>query len=286
MTSLASQLAKAADALANSSDSPVLDAEVLLCHVLGKPRSHLRTWPDKALTQEQADSFAAAVGKRQQGWPIAYITGVREFWSRDFIVTPDVLIPRPDTECLIELSLQLLPQDKPGKIIDLGTGSGIIAITLACERPSAKVYATDISAAALNIARLNADTHQAQVEFRLSDWFANVPENQFDLIVSNPPYIEANDKHLKTGDLRFEPQHALSSGEHGLDAIKTIASAARHYLKPGGHLLIEHGYRQSYAVQTLFQDHQYQAITSHKDLAGHLRVTCGTNSPNKSRKPN
>ncbi len=276
MHSIKSVLTDAAISLTSVSDSALLDTEVLLCLALNKPRSHLRAWPDNPLQPEHLATFRALLEQRQQGTPIAYITGNREFWSRDFQVTPDVLIPRPDTELLIELSLKLIPADKPIKIIDLGTGSGIIAITLAAECPQAQVSATDFSLAALRIARLNAEKHHINnIEFFQSDWFANVPDTLFQLIVSNPPYIAEDDSHLQQGDVRFEPQSALSAPEQGLADIKIIAAAARNHLESGGHLLIEHGYNQQQQVQALFKDLHYDKIQTYTDLSGQPRVTYG-----------
>ena len=277
MHSIKSVLAEAAGTLASVSDSALLDAEILLCMVLNKPRAYLRAWPDKPIQTEHLAAFKALIEQRQKGMPIAYITGNREFWSRDFQVTPDVLIPRPDTELLIELSLELIPANVPFKIIDLGTGSGIIAITLAAERPHAQVTATDFSLAALDVAQLNADKHHINnVRFYQSDWFADVPATgKFNLIISNPPYIAENDSHLQQGDVRFEPQTALRAAEQGLSDIKTIATAARDYLEPYGHLLIEHGYDQMQQVQNLFKDLHYDNVQTHTDLSGQPRVTYG-----------
>ncbi len=276
MYNIKSALTLAADTLSSISDSALLDAEVLLCQALNQPRSHLRAWPDKPLQSEQLIAFLALLEQRQQGKPIAYITGNREFWSRDFQVTPDVLIPRPDTELLIELSLKLIPTDTPFKIIDLGTGSGIIAITLAAERPQAQVSATDFSLAALDIARLNADKHRiSNIEFYHSDWFADVPPTKFNIIISNPPYIAEDDSHLQQGDVRFEPQTALSAPEQGLADIRIIADTARDYLELGGHLLIEHGYNQQQQVQALFKDLHYDKVQTYTDLSGQPRVTYG-----------
>lgn len=269
-------LTEAADTLALVSDSAMLDAEVLLCLALNQPRSHLRAWPDKPLQPEQLAAFLALLEQRQQGMPIAYITGNREFWSRDFQVSPDVLIPRPDTELLIELSLKLIPADEPIKILDLGTGSGIIAITLAAECPQAQISATDFSLAALRIAQRNADKHHINnIQFYQSDWFASVPATKFKLIISNPPYIAKDDNHLQQGDVRFEPQTALCAAEQGLADIKIIADAARNYLEPGGHLLIEHGYNQQQQVQALFKDLHYDKVQTYTDLSGQPRVTYG-----------
>jgi len=284
MTTIKSALAEATRTLSEHSGSPMLDAEVLLCRVLEKPRSYLRAWCDKALEPGQLSRFHALIQQRQQGIPVAYLTGEREFWSRNFTVTPDVLIPRPDTERLIELSLELIPANKPCTIIDLGTGSGIIAITLAAQCPSAHVFATDFSSTALAVAKLNADKHHINnISFCQSDWFANVPpEAQFDLIISNPPYIAENDAHLQQGDVRFEPKSALIATDQGLGDIKTIAGTARRHLKPGGHLLIEHGYNQQHAVQGIFKNFGYEEIRTYADLSGQPRVTAGCSKTPKS----
>jgi release factor glutamine methyltransferase len=220
--------------------------------------------------------FKALLKQRQQGTPIAYIVGVREFWSRDFKVSPDVLIPRPDTELLIELSLPLIPKDKSCKLIDLGTGSGAIAVTLAAERPYAQIVATDINEAALKIAKQNADHyHCRNIRFIHSIWFSEIAETAFDLVISNPPYIAADDPHLQQGDLRFEPQSALIAEDNGLKDISLIAESACKHLKEGGHLLIEHGYNQQAQVQAIFESFDYANIQTHTDLGGNPRVTVG-----------
>ncbi len=276
MQRIKSVLEEAASTLASCSDSALLDAEVLLCLILDKQRSYLRAWPDKPLQPEQINRFSTLIKKRQKGIPIAYITGSREFWSRDFHVTPDVLIPRPETELLIELSLKLIPADKPIKIMDLGTGSGIIAITLAAERPHAQVSAADVSRAALRIARLNANKHHTNnIQFYQSDWFANAPDGKFNLIASNPPYIAENDDHLQQGDIRFEPQTALCAADQGLRDIKIIADTARSRLEASGHLLIEHGYDQQGRVQAIFKHFHYDNVQTVTDLSGQPRVTYG-----------
>jgi release factor glutamine methyltransferase len=276
MHRIKSVLHDAAGTLTAVSDSALLDAEVLLCLALNKQRSYLRTWPDQIVEPEHLTTFRTLLEQRQQGLPIAYITGNREFWSRDFQVTPDVLIPRPDTELLIELSLNLIPADEPIKIIDLGTGSGIIAITLAAERPNVQIIATDFSSAALRIAQLNADKHHiSNIQFYHSDWFTDIPTDKFNLVISNPPYIAQDDIHLQQGDVRFEPQTALCAAERGLSDINIIADVARNYLELGGHLLIEHGYDQSQQVQALFKDLHYDKVRTHTDLSGQPRVTYG-----------
>ena len=275
MQRIKSALDKATLLLSADSDSAALDAEILLCFILNKERTYLRTWPDFELETEQTDRYWTLIQERQKGRPIAYITGHREFWSRDFLVTPDVLIPRPDTELLIELSLKLIPDNRPTKIIDLGTGSGIIAITLAAERPHAQISAADISLAALNIAQLNANKHHTPIKFYSSNWLADIPTSKFDLIVSNPPYIAEHDDHLSQGDLRFEPLSALRASEQGLSDIKIIADTARDYLEAGGYLLIEHGYDQQQAVEKIFIDYAYKTVQTAKDLSGQPRVTYG-----------
>ncbi len=266
--------------LAAVSDSALLDAEVLLCHCLHKNRSFIRAWPEHQLTDQQAAEFLTLIAERQQGVPIAYLTGEREFWSRLFKVNPDVLIPRPDSELLIELSLDLLPTTQASKIIDLGTGSGILGITLAAERPGSQVIACDLSPAALNTAQDNAQQLQIDnVRFLASNWFSAITDRDFDLVISNPPYIDQHDPHLQQGDVRFEPDSALISAENGLQDIRLLADQARQHLKPDGYLLIEHGYDQQTAVQALFKRFNYQQITTHRDYAGNPRVTSGQWSP-------
>jgi release factor glutamine methyltransferase len=258
----------------------LLDAEVLLCHCLHKNRSFIRAWPEHQLTDQQAAEFLALIAQRQQGVPVAYLTGEREFWSRSFKVNPDVLIPRPDSELLIELSLDLLPANQANKIIDLGTGSGILAITLAAERPESQVIACDLSPAALRTAQDNAQQLQIDnVRFLASNWFSAITDRDFDLVISNPPYIDQHDPHLQQGDVRFEPDSALISAENGLQDIRLLADQARQHLKPSGYLLIEHGYDQQTAVQALFKRFNYQQITTHPDYAGNPRVTSGQWSP-------
>lgn len=280
MPSINTVLAEAAKSLQAVSDSALLDAEIMLCTVLGKERSYLRTWPDQELDPGHVSTYKVMLDERQQGKPIAYIIGNREFWSRDFQVSPDVLIPRPDTELLIELSLALIPANQPCRIIDLGTGSGIIAITLAAERPYAQVSATDISATALQIAKANALKHKVEhIQFYQSNWFENIPAGKFDFIVSNPPYLAEDDEHLQQGDLRFEPKTALIAAQRGLSDIRTIAKTARDKLGNGGFLLVEHGYNQQNDVQNLFRSLGYCNIQAHTDLSGQPRVTSGQYLP-------
>ncbi|CAD6875155.1 peptide chain release factor N(5)-glutamine methyltransferase [Methylomonas fluvii] len=278
--SLLSLLIAANEQLSRTSETAMLDAEVLLCHCLNKNRSFLRAWPEHQPSEEQIAQFQILVEQRAQGTPVAYLTGQREFWSRNFKVSPDVLIPRPDTELLIELSLSLLPTDQPCKIIDLGTGSGIIAITLAAERPLTQVFASDLSSAALDVARYNAQQLKAgNVRFAQSHWFDNIEETGFDLVLSNPPYIADNDPHLTIGDVRFEPDSALISPDNGLQDIRQLAEQARTHLKDQGQLLIEHGYNQQTEVQAIFHECGYRQINTHADLSGNPRVTSGIWKP-------
>ncbi len=257
-------------------ESALLEAEILLCKVMVKDRTFLRAWPDKELTTEQLDSYRSLLQERKQGKPVAYILGSREFWSREFQVSPEVLIPRPDTELLIEISLTLIPENRPCKVIDLGTGSGVIAVTLAAERPDAQVSACDLSIAALQIAKANAIKHKVKhIQFYQSNWFDNIPDGKFNLIVSNPPYIAKDDEHLSQGDLPFEPKLALIAGQEGLSDIGLITETARNRLELGGYLLVEHGYNQQDAVQSIFKTLGYYNVQTHIDLSGQPRVTSG-----------
>ncbi len=221
------------------------------------------------------EAFARLLGRRLAGEPVAYLTGTREFYGRPFQVSPAVLIPRPDTELLVELALARMPPDHAVDVLDLGTGSGCIAITLALERPFARVTAVDRSAAALAIARHNAGMLDASVEFLTSDWFQALEGRRFDLIVGNPPYIAATDPHLARGDVRFEPLAALAAGDDGLDDLRRLTAAACSHLQPGGTLLFEHGYDQAEAVQSLMRASHIHAPQSWADLSGILRVTGG-----------
>jgi len=276
MNTIKSLLIIASNRLLTCSDSAMLDAEVLLCHVLNKQRSYLRAWPEHFLSEKQVQAFEQLLQQRCTGIPIAYLTGNREFWSRNFIVTNDVLIPRPATECLIEFCLDIIPTDKNYTIADLGTGSGIIAVTLAAECPNVQIIASDLSLQALVIARKNANQYQlTNINFYQSDWFISIPKQLFNLIISNPPYIAETDPHLKQGDVRFEPISALIANEQGLADIKKIVSEARFWLKPEGHLLIEHGYNQQDAVKSIFQTLSYSKIKTIHDLSGQPRATYG-----------
>ena len=254
-----------------------VDAQVLLAHVLDVPRAWLAAHGNDALPPESANAFFALAKRRRDGEPVAQLTGVREFWGLVLGVTPDVLIPRPETETLVELALMLALDDRPVKIVDLGTGSGAIALSLARERPQAQVTGTDISAAALAVARDNASRLDiGNVSFVQSDWFASLGGERFDLVVSNPPYIANTDPHLQEGDVRFEPRVALTPGGDGLTALRAIVAGARAHLVAGGHLVVEHGYDQSMTVQALFHEAGFDRITVRNDLAGIARVVSGT----------
>jgi release factor glutamine methyltransferase len=261
------------------SDSPRLDAELLLARVLDRDRSWLHAWPDTEVDADRQQAFAALLARRAAGEPVAHLLGERGFWSLQLKITPDTLIPRPETELLVEQALARLPTDARARIADLGTGSGAIALALATERPACTVVATDRSAAALAVARDNAARLGLQnVEFRQGDWLAALAhEAPFDLIVSNPPYIKETDPHLAQGDVRFEPRRALAAGPEGLDDITRIIKDALSRLEPGGWLLLEHGYDQAEAVTRLLRDAGYEAVEDYRDLAGQPRLAAGRN---------
>lgn len=245
-------------------------------HVTGLTRAQLVTRTDAPLSPEHQDALHTLLGRRARGEPVAYLTGEREFWSLVLHINSDVLIPRPETELLVERTLALVPADAALTLADLGTGSGAIALALAHERPRCRIIATDASAAALAVARANAaHLNLANVEFRQGEWLASLDHELFDLIVSNPPYVALSDPHLLEGDVRFEPRTALVSGPDGLDAIRHIAREAPTHLKPGGSLLLEHGFDQPNAVRSILTEHGFQDITLYRDLAGQARVTAG-----------
>lgn len=252
-----------------------LEARVVAAFAWGVNPAWLIAHDTEALTEAQAAQFASLLARRLSGEPVAYLTGMREFYGRSFQVSPAVLIPRPETELLVEQALARMPETQPVKVLDLGTGSGCIAITIALERPRAQVAAIDRSRAALAVARRNADRLGAQVEFVESDWFAAVDARRFDLIVSNPPYVAAADPHLERGDVRFEPVGALASGADGLHDLRRLVTAAGGHLVRGGTLLLEHGYDQADAVQAMLRETGFRDIESWRDLAGVLRVSGG-----------
>ncbi|HEY3645266.1 MAG TPA: peptide chain release factor N(5)-glutamine methyltransferase [Gammaproteobacteria bacterium] len=267
---------RAATARLTDSDSPQLDAELLLAHVLGADRSHLRAHPEARLDASQAQRYAELVEARRRGEPIAYLTGEREFWSLRLKVTPATLIPRPETELLVEQALALIPAGADWQIADLGTGSGAIALAIAKERPRCRVSAVDVSADALAVARDNAQRlHIANLEFLEGDWFAPLAARRFQMIVSNPPYVSIGDPHLAKGDLRFEPARALSSGGDGLEDIRRIAASAPAHLQPDGYLLLEHGFEQAASVRELLQGSGFTDARSVRDLGSHERISLG-----------
>lgn len=252
-----------------------VDARVLLCHVTGWNAAALIARGDRPLSGPLAVRYEALVARRHQGEPVAYLIGEREFYDRLFRVTPAVLIPRPETELLVELALQQRGGFRQPRILDLGTGSGILAITLALEWPESNVCAVDYSRDALWVAMANAARLGASVSFIESDWFGALSADRFDLIVANPPYVALDDLHLQSGDVRFEPPGALASGQDGLDAISQIVAAAPPYLEEGGWILIEHGYDQAAAVRSRLVDAGFVGVESWQDLAGIERVSGG-----------
>jgi len=264
--------------LANS-ETAQLDAEVLLAHVLDKQRSYLRAYPEITPDQPTAQLYSRLLARREAGEPIAHLTGKREFWSLNLRVTPDTLIPRPDTELLVESTLQLIAntQNESIKLADLGTGSGAIALAIASEYSHCDITATDLSTAALAIAKDNASQLQLNnIKFIHSNWCSAFADGErFDIIVSNPPYIPLNDPHMQATELKCEPEFALTSGEDGLDALRLIIQQAQHFLVSGGWLLVEHGYDQGQAVRQLFNENAYQCIETRQDLGGNDRICLG-----------
>jgi release factor glutamine methyltransferase len=252
---------------------PRREAGLLLCSVLGCELQHLIVHGDKALDSAKLCRARDVFARRRAGEPIAYITGQREFYGIVLKITPEVLIPRPETELLVELTLE---RAAPGaRVLDLGTGSGAIAVALACERPDLAIVAADVSEAALAVARRNVSEQGAAVEVVRSDWFETLAPRRFDLIVSNPPYVAEKDAHLDQGDVRFEPRLALLGGKVGLDCIRKITAHARDCLRPGGWLLVEHGYDQGDRCAELFRGSGYGDVKTVKDLAGLPRVCVG-----------
>jgi release factor glutamine methyltransferase len=271
---IASVLSQASNILTPHSSESHLDTELLLMETLRCSRAYLYTYPEMHLTTAQMEDFSRLIERRRKGEPVAYILERAAFWALELHVTPATLIPRPETELLVELALKLLPAEKALSIADLGTGSGAIALALANERSNWQFHVTDHSSAALAVAQKNAQrlglTH---LQFHLGDWCAALPLQRFHALISNPPYIALSEPHWQQGDLRFEPQSALLAGEEGLDALRVIIQQAANYLEVGGWLMLEHGYQQQAAVRALLQQSGYQAITSYQDRAGHWRVT-------------
>lgn len=253
-----------------------VDARALLSHVLRRDAAYLIAHADDALDAAAAERFRALAARRAAGEPVAYLTGEREFHSLTFKVTPAVLIPRPETELLVELALERIPEGHASRVLDLGTGSGCIAVSIAKARPSAHVVAVDRSEEALAVARDNARQLGAgNVAFRASEWYGALGSELYDVIVSNPPYVASGDAHLQQGDLRYEPQAALASGADGLDAIRAIVAGAPAHLAAGGWLVIEHGYDQAARCRELMERADLQFVSTRRDLAGLERVSSG-----------
>ncbi len=264
----------------SGSESPSLDAAVLLCHVLEKPRSYLLTWPEKALTPEEEQQFDTLLTRRIAGEPVAYILGEREFWSLPLNVAPSTLIPRPDTERLVELALDKALTHE-GDILDLGTGTGAIALALASELKSRSVMGVDYQVEAVELARSNATKlNISNCQFAQGSWFEPIDlVHKFSVIVSNPPYIDENDPHLSQGDVRFEPSTALVADNNGLADIETITAQAPNYLQVGGWLLFEHGFEQGQAVRDILASNGFCHVATEQDYAGNDRVTLGQWNP-------
>lgn len=275
MTTIAQALASAKQLLTASlaySDSARLDAELLLCHVLGQSRSYLLTWPERELSAEQLAAFTELLGKRATHQPIAYLIGHRDFWDLTLKVSPATLIPRPDTEVLVEQALLRLPAQ--GRVLDLGTGTGAIALAIKSARADVTVIGIDKQADAVALAQQNAELNRLDVQFLQSDWFSAVASQHFDVIVSNPPYIDAQDPHLTQGDVAYEPRTALVAAENGLADISTIIAQALPYLADSW-LLFEHGYQQADAVQQRLLTAGFEQVQTVTDYAGQPRVTLG-----------
>jgi release factor glutamine methyltransferase len=275
-TTVRAALVAATQALRPVSTTPSVDAEVLLRHVTGLTRTDVLALPARALPDATCAAFATLIERRLRGEPVAYLTGRREFWSLDLAVSSATLIPRPETELLVERALARIAPEADATIVDLGTGCGAIALAIAHERRRARLIAIDSSEAALAVARANAKQLDiGNIEFRLGDWLAPLHGHRVDVIVSNPPYVRDDDPHLQQGDPRFEPRAALAAGVDGLDAIRRITGTASKYLVPGGWLLLEHGHDQVNEVRAIFEQAGFRQVCAYEDLTGHTRVTEG-----------
>jgi release factor glutamine methyltransferase len=269
-------LASALTALGIEPSSARLDAEVLLAHTLNKPRTRLRGWPDDPVQANQAARYRELIARRADGEPVAYLTGMREFWSLSLEVTPETLIPRPETERLVEVALASLADGQSLVVADLGTGSGAVAAAIASERPACHVIATDVCPRALAVATRNmARLALGNVTLRRGNWCDALHGERYALIVANPPYVASGDAHLTRGDVRFEPRLALSAGDDGLDAIRAVIESAVAHLLPGAVLVLEHGHQQAPAVRELLRRHGYRSVRGYQDLGGNDRVASG-----------
>lgn len=274
--SIRQQLEWATGILYSISCSAGLDSEVLLAHCLQKDRSYLLTWPERELSPEQRDCYHELIRRRLQPQPVAYLVGYREFYSMQLKTTSATLVPRPETELLVDTVLELLATVESPAVLELGTGTGAIALALKKHAPQSHIVATDISPAALEVAAHNAQAHRLDVSFIESDWFSHIPQRTFDIIASNPPYIAASDPYLSQGDLPAEPIQALSSGESGLEALAIIIQGATSFMKPDGWIVLEHGYDQQSAVQRLLQASGFSRISTLRDFNDLPRVTLAT----------
>ncbi|MCP4078139.1 MAG: peptide chain release factor N(5)-glutamine methyltransferase [Gammaproteobacteria bacterium] len=273
--SIKKQLEWATKNLFSISCSAGLDSEVLLAFCLNKNRSYLLTWPEKELTAEQLECFREIIKKRLQPQPVAYLTGSREFYSMELNTTPDTLVPRPETELIVDTVLDLLADLDSPQILEMGTGTGAIALALKKYKPKSNVLATDFSQGALDVARSNATKHDLTISFEESNWYQHVPERKFDVIVSNPPYIAEDDPYLSQGDLPAEPIMALSSGETGLEALEVIIQDASSYLNKDGWIVLEHGYNQQQQVVEMLEKYGFNSIKTLTDYNDLPRVSLG-----------
>lgn len=255
-----------------SSDSPEIDADVLLCHVLAKPRSFILAWPEYALSDAEFSTLRLLAERRQAGEPIAHLTGEREFWSLSLKVSPDTLIPRPDTEIIIEAALARLPH-VPATLADLGTGTGAIALALKSERPTDTLYAVEFNANAVALARLNSERLGLAIDVRHGSWFEPLAGLKFDMLLSNPPYIDGEDPHLQQGDVRFEPASALIAEDAGMADLRHLIHHAPEYLKTDGWLLLEHGWQQAALVRDYFTEQGFKAVATLCDYGDNERIT-------------
>ena len=260
----------------NAIESASTDCEVLLSSLLQCTREHLYSYPEQKLPPDLVCDFNSLTRKRSKKYPVSYLTGIKEFWSTNYLVNSSTLIPRPETELLVEKVLGLIDKGSPAEILDLGTGCGAIAIALAKERPNTRITAVDISPEAVEMTRENAQKNKIEnICLLVSDWYSEIGNKTFDVIVSNPPYVESDDNGFTEGEIRFEPRIALDGGPVGMNALNHIVPTAARYLNSHGCLLIEHGYNQGLQVRELFKQYHYQNIRTETDYSGHERFTYG-----------